>query len=221
MKWNSGYLLTVILFTTTSCVQPIVNVPVPLAMSECEYGASEPPCQLGMGNKGAGIWTFNGQQGKSVWVNPSAVVQLSIQRFDTGAIVIHRRDPWGLTSVYSGTLQGNTINGVEDWRLPNGATGRSKWYAVIGTAQEQQAQVAQQQQAEQQILAAQQQRQQYQAASPGLGGLGAVLMGLAGAASMSGGDGSGAGDGMSTAAQDAEHRVDRNRANQMLQNEYR
>jgi hypothetical protein len=208
MQRKSGYLLAVILLTSTSCAQPIVNLPVPLAISECEYFTSAPPCRLGMGNKAAGIWTFEGQQGKAVWIDPSAIVQLSVQRFDTGAVIINRRDPSGLTAVYRGTIQGNTMSGMEDWKLPNGFAGQSKWYAQIGSAQEQQAEVAQQHQAEQQILAAQQQRQQYNASSAGMGGLGALFMGLAGAAAMMPSGGSGDYDGPSERDQDAARQRD-------------
>jgi hypothetical protein len=191
MQRKSGYLLAAIMLASTSCAQPIVKLPVPLALSECEYFTNAPPCRLGMGNKAAGIWTFDGSQGKAVWMDPSAIVQLSIQRFDTGAVIINRRDPAsGLTAVYTGTIQGNTMSGMENWRLPNGYSGQSKWYAQIGSAQEQQAEMAQQHQAEQQILAAQQ-RPQYSGSSAGMGGLGALFMGLAGAAAMTPGNGGG------------------------------
>lgn len=209
MQRKISYLMAVILLTTTSCAQPIVNVPVPLAVSECEYFMTVSSCQLGMGVKAAGIWTFEGHQGKGVWANPPVIAQLSIQRFDTGGVIINRRDPSGYTAVYTGTIQGNVISGMVDARLPpRGVPAQSKWYAVIGSAQEQQAEMAQQHQAEQQMLAAAQQRQQYNASS-GMGGLGALFMGLAGAASvMPSSGGGGYDDGPSEREQDAARQRD-------------
>lgn len=183
MMKTPGYLALLFLLASTSCAQRPTPLAIPLAMEVCdEPGAAPLPCQFGLGQFQAGLWTFNGQQGLGVWTNPIYSVKLTVERFDTGGVIIHRNDP-GRVIVYQGTVQGNMISGTTPWRDVNGSSGVGKWFARIGTPQEQLAQVQQQQQVLQQIQVAQQQQQRNQATGE-MAALGMLLMGLSSTATL-------------------------------------
>ncbi len=89
-----------------------VNLPSTLTETECE-GTQ---CATG---RSEGTWVFHGSLADARW-NNGAEAKLVVQRFDAGGIDIRRIDlpnssSYGLTAVYTGTLQGNHIDGSVVW----------------------------------------------------------------------------------------------------------
>jgi hypothetical protein len=111
---------------TTSTLRPISRA-VPISMSECEAR----PCET-FGDL-FGIWTFNGKNGRAQW-NDGARADLTIERFDTEKVLIHRRDPNGFWADYTGNMDGNRIDGTVVWHFQNGRVGTGKWMALFGEA---------------------------------------------------------------------------------------
>ena len=100
------------------------TTPIPPRLSECE-------------SQVCGVWEFNGQVGEAKWAS-GAVAALSVERFDSDAIVIRRTDTGGstpgLTAIYTGKLTGNRIDGDVTWSWSGfrNKTATGKWYATIG-----------------------------------------------------------------------------------------
>jgi hypothetical protein len=103
---------------------------IPVRILECEYG------------KCGGIWTFKGEPshdpnaavkllGYAEW-RTKAHSDLEVRRFDSGGVVIFRKDTFGtttgLTTLYKGNLRGNRIEGefTREWpgHLSKPETGR-------------------------------------------------------------------------------------------------
>jgi len=96
---------------------------VPVTMTECE------------GTNNCATWTFLGSQGTGQW--PSGeVASLSVERYDTGSVVIRRADSTGssagLTSVYTGTRHGDRVGGEFTSTWPGHWNEKSgNWYATV------------------------------------------------------------------------------------------
>jgi hypothetical protein len=96
---------------------------MPTAMEECEPG-------------GCGTWVFHGKQGTGRWA-AGPVGDLTIERFDAGAVSIRRVDTSGpgkgLSGLYSGTRKADHIEGTFTWIWPGGQfpAGTVNWYATI------------------------------------------------------------------------------------------
>jgi hypothetical protein len=96
---------------------------MPTTMEECEPG-------------GCGTWVFNGKQGTGRWT-AGPVGDLTIERFDAGAVSIRRVDTSGpgkgLSGLYSGTRKADQIEGTFTWIWPGGPipAGTVNWYATI------------------------------------------------------------------------------------------
>ena len=102
----------------------------PEAISQCE----QDQCTRG---GGGAIWIFEGRHGQALW-HFGAVADLTVESYDGRTVVIRRSDPVGtyssrfgpgghFTAVYTGTVQGDHIDGTVIW---NG-TGHGTWYATI------------------------------------------------------------------------------------------
>ena len=68
-------------------------------------------------------WTFDGTDGRVSSPINQAGTHLTIEKFDSGSIVIRRVDQSGptagLTALYTGTINSTRINGVVQWSWPN------------------------------------------------------------------------------------------------------
>lgn len=80
-----------------------------------------------------GTWTWHTDHFDATWVPNGSVAIIQIDRFDS-QIILERRDPSGITSGmtanYTGTVQGNTASGTEQWGWgsPNAAaTWTANW----------------------------------------------------------------------------------------------
>ncbi len=88
----------------------------------------------------AAIWTIDGASGTGVWPNRTTIVDLTVERFDAGGVVIRRKNltshQWGLTAVYRGTIHGNVIEGDADWIWDGfkGGVVHGPWHAYIAGA---------------------------------------------------------------------------------------
>jgi hypothetical protein len=85
-----------------------------------------------------GTWVFHGSTGDAHWPD-GAVAKLVVERFDQGRIAIRRIDlptssSWGLTALYTGTMQGNHIEGTVVWYWNGHWGGRhpsAPWTATV------------------------------------------------------------------------------------------
>ncbi|MFT4111775.1 tetratricopeptide repeat protein [Silvibacterium sp.] len=66
-------------------------------------------------------WTFDGTEGTATSTSEEQPAHLSIQKFDSTALVIQRTDTSGRTAVYTGTVQGTHISGTVQWSWPGHA----------------------------------------------------------------------------------------------------
>lgn len=87
-----------------------------------------------------GTWTFEGARGLATWPNGSAG-DLTIQRFDS-TVIIQRIDlpgtaAYGTVAQYTGTRNGDRIDGTVTWNVAGGPSTSLPWHARIGSAQEQ------------------------------------------------------------------------------------
>jgi hypothetical protein len=57
-------------------------------------------------------WTFDGTEGTAMLPGGTAGAHLSIEKFDSDAIVVRRTDQSGLTAVYTGKVNGTHISGT-------------------------------------------------------------------------------------------------------------
>jgi Sel1 repeat len=108
-------------------IQPARLDRFPAIITECDGD------QCTRGGGGA-VWVFEGKHGQAKW-HYGAVADLTIERFDGRTVVIRRVDPAGtyssrfappgqlFTAVYTGTIDGDRIDGTVSW----GGT----WYARI------------------------------------------------------------------------------------------
>jgi hypothetical protein len=62
------------------------------------------------GGNGPGTWTFHSRKGEAVWPVLGITADLDIERFDSGGVVIRRRDTSqksaGFSAVYTGRING-------------------------------------------------------------------------------------------------------------------
>jgi hypothetical protein len=106
---------------------------LPTSMTECESGLCN------SGGNGPGTWTFSGREGTAVLPVLGVTANLTIERFDSGAVVIHRKDTsqksLGLTVAYTGKLNGNRVEGDVSYSWPGNANvpPNAKWYAIFNT----------------------------------------------------------------------------------------
>lgn len=89
------------------------NVPAVITETEC-MGE-----QCTTGGKVSGTWKFSGILGEGNWSN-GAEAKIVVERFDEGGVDIRRIDlpdssSFGQTAVYTGTLQGDRIEGKVVW----------------------------------------------------------------------------------------------------------
>jgi len=103
--------------------------PLPTRLITCEFDGCDP---LGHGPK---LWTFNGKQGHGVTGDGEEYrMNLTIERFDSGGVVIRRSDEGdtrGLVVVYTGKLDGDRIVGSMSvtWAGHPNATQTAAWSA--------------------------------------------------------------------------------------------
>jgi hypothetical protein len=104
---------------------------IPARMTECEGN------QCVAGGGGPGIWTFNRTEGRGRWPGSGAIANLSVERWDSGIVIIHRTDTAGrtpgITATYIGKIQGNRVDGDVTWAWPGhwSKPAVGKWYATI------------------------------------------------------------------------------------------
>lgn len=102
---------------------------LPQAMVECEANA-------------CGSWDFTSPGSYNAYWPNGSWAALTIERFDTGGIVIHRNDTTGstqgLTAVYAGTMAGDKLQGQVVWSWPGHwkTTKQSQFTATITSARQ-------------------------------------------------------------------------------------
>jgi Sel1 repeat len=82
------------------------------------------------------VWLFNGPKGKqTILASLSSQIELTVERFEGGSVVIHRKDLSGLypgwTATYTGTVQGGEMRGTAIFSGPRNETLHGKWVAII------------------------------------------------------------------------------------------
>jgi enterochelin esterase-like enzyme len=113
---------------------PVTTMKLPSALTETECEGN----QCASVGESVGAWVFHGSLGDAQWSN-GAAAKLVIERFDEGGIDIRRIDlpnssSYGLTAVYTGTLQGNRIEGSVIWSWNghwNDLHPSGKWSATV------------------------------------------------------------------------------------------
>ena len=105
---------------------PVLALPLPAKMLECEQSVG---C--------TGDWRFLGNEGTARWTN-GVEAKLIIKRFDGGGVVISRTDvsgfTLGATVNYVGTVQGNKVQGKATYKWPGHWNNRPvtvSWSATI------------------------------------------------------------------------------------------
>jgi len=93
------------------------------------------PC--GPAGAGFGTWTFEASRGHASWAKLGIQADLSVERFDAEAVIIHRKDTAGLTvgasAVYRGKLNGPRVDGTVEYSWPEhfDKPKFAPWFAVI------------------------------------------------------------------------------------------
>lgn len=84
----------------------------PSSVVACEGNPCAPP----------GTWNFEGSQGHAKWPKLGIEADLTVDRFDEEAVVIHRKDvlgpTTGLTAIYRGKLNGPRVDGAVEYAWP-------------------------------------------------------------------------------------------------------
>jgi enterochelin esterase-like enzyme len=98
---------------TQPAAPPAIAVPAVITEMECMGRQCVPDAKI------SGAWNFNGILGIADW-NDGAEARVVVERFDEGGIDIRRIDlpnssSYGQTAVYTGTLNGNRIEGDVVW----------------------------------------------------------------------------------------------------------
>jgi hypothetical protein len=92
------------------------GVTAPSSVFSCEG----PLCNPSSG--GYGTWTFSGSLGHGIWSKGGIEAELIVERFDSDAVVIRRKDTVGnnvgATAVYRGKLDGAHIDGGVEYSWP-------------------------------------------------------------------------------------------------------
>jgi hypothetical protein len=108
------------------------ELPTPSSMAMCE-GAAD----------GCTTWSFQGKLGEGRWASGTVGI-LTIEHFGAGSVSIRRVDAtgiWpGLVALYTGTLEGDHIEGTMSWLWPGHgqvSIGTTAWSATIGSEQKQ------------------------------------------------------------------------------------
>ena len=87
-----------------------------LVCESADNACSQPNAHLDI------LWTFNGIAGTATSAANSAPSHLTIQKFDSSAMVVQRVDDSGttagLTATYSGIVKGTQISGTVQWSWP-------------------------------------------------------------------------------------------------------
>ncbi len=104
---------------------------IPLAMRVCEQGC-----------KGPAVWTFMGKEGLGIWYG-GATAKLVVERFDSGAITIRRKEiatrvSANIEGLYQGRIEGDVVTGTMSWWVGKAKPVVLPWTARIGGEAEQQ-----------------------------------------------------------------------------------
>jgi hypothetical protein len=82
------------------------------------------------------VWLFNGPKGKQTnLASLSSQIELTVERFEGGSVVINRKDLSGLypgwTATYTGTVQGGEMRGTAIFSGPHNEKLQGKWVAIV------------------------------------------------------------------------------------------
>ncbi|GGG94466.1 tetratricopeptide repeat protein [Silvibacterium dinghuense] len=106
-------LLPMLLFAAVAAAQSPTRF---LACESRDNTCAQPAATLDQ------TWIFDGTEGTATSTTGNEQPShLSIQKFDSTALVVQRTDASGLTAVYTGTVQGTHVTGTVQWSWPGHA----------------------------------------------------------------------------------------------------